>query len=140
MLTLFVKIRKNFIIERKIYCVKQTTQIRSVLHLDRRKKLKNRPVTSGANRPTSWINVFANTIVGAITGVFQPVFSFKTAIGSNNSQPSKAITTQGIDISGTLSLLDVFIRKITGQSISPSRPACIFIRSARLCVTHYKRV
>ncbi len=78
-------------------------------------KLNNPPVTSGASRPSSWINVFANTIVGAITGALQPVSSFKPAIGFNNSQPSKAITTQDIDINGTLSLLDVFIRKITGQ-------------------------
>ncbi|MGL9759483.1 MAG: hypothetical protein ACR5LA_12405 [Wolbachia sp.] len=67
-------------------------------------------MTSGASRPSSWINVFANTIVGAITGAFQSVSS--SAI---DHQPPKAITTQGIDISGTLSLLDVFIRKITGQ-------------------------
>ncbi|PRD31382.1 UNVERIFIED_CONTAM: col27a1b [Trichonephila clavipes] len=73
-------------------------------------KLNNPPVTSGASRPSSWINVFANTILGAITGAFQSVSS--SAI---DPQPPKAITTQGIDINGTLSLLDVFIRKITGQ-------------------------
>ncbi|MBA8770568.1 collagen-like protein [Wolbachia pipientis] len=82
---------------------------------ERKKYFNDQPAISGASRPSSWINVFANTIVGAITGAFQPVSSFKPAIGSNNSQPSKAITTQGIDINGTLSLLDVFIRKITGQ-------------------------
>ncbi len=32
-----------------------------------------------------------------------------------HSQPSKAITAQGIDTNGTLLLLDVFIRKVTGQ-------------------------
>ncbi|GBL78538.1 hypothetical protein AVEN_65143-1 [Araneus ventricosus] len=32
-----------------------------------------------------------------------------------NSQTSKAMTTQSIDTNGTLLLLDVFIRKITGQ-------------------------
>ncbi|WP_434732390.1 hypothetical protein [Wolbachia endosymbiont of Zygogramma bicolorata] len=40
---------------------------------------------------------------------------FKPAIDMKHSQPSKAITAQGIDTNGTLLLLDVFIRKVTGQ-------------------------
>ena len=65
-------------------------------------------VTSGASKPSSWID--------AVKGVFQFISSpFKPAIGIESSQPSKARITQGIDTNGTLLLLDVFIRKITGQ-------------------------
>ncbi|MFP3023156.1 MAG: hypothetical protein ACEY3K_09710 [Wolbachia sp.] len=66
------------------------------------------------SEPTSWINVFANTIVGGVKGISRFIFSlFKPAIGM--AQPSKAMATQGIDTNGTLLLLDVFIRNITGQ-------------------------
>ncbi|WP_353288912.1 hypothetical protein [Wolbachia endosymbiont (group A) of Pogonocherus hispidulus] len=73
-------------------------------------------VTSSAVKPSSWINVFTNTIVDAVKGVSRFIFSpFKPAIDMEHSQPSKAIIAQGIDTNGTLLLLDVFIRKITGQ-------------------------
>ncbi|WP_353280593.1 ankyrin repeat domain-containing protein [Wolbachia endosymbiont (group B) of Silvanus unidentatus] len=70
-------------------------------------------VTSGASKPSSWINIFAYTTVDTVKGVFQFISSpFKAAI---SMEPSKAITVQGIDNNGVLLLLDVFIRKITGQ-------------------------
>ncbi|WP_264686246.1 MULTISPECIES: ankyrin repeat domain-containing protein [Wolbachia] len=70
-------------------------------------------VTSGTSKPSSWINIFAYTTVDTVKGVFQFISSpFKAAI---SMEPSKAITVQGIDNNGVLLLLDVFIRKITGQ-------------------------
>ncbi|WP_143689386.1 ankyrin repeat domain-containing protein [Wolbachia endosymbiont of Nilaparvata lugens] len=70
-------------------------------------------VTSGTSKPSSFINIFAYTTIGTIKGIFQFVSSpFKAAI---SMEPSKAITVQGIDNNGVLLLLDVFIRKITGQ-------------------------
>nr|WP_320110180.1 ankyrin repeat domain-containing protein [Wolbachia endosymbiont (group B) of Chorthippus parallelus] len=70
-------------------------------------------VTSGTSKPSSFINIFAYTTVDTIKGIFQFVSSpFKAAI---SMEPSKAITVQGIDNNGILLLLDVFIRKITGQ-------------------------
>ncbi|QBB83766.1 MULTISPECIES: ankyrin repeat domain-containing protein [Wolbachia] len=70
-------------------------------------------VTSGTSKPSSFINIFAYTTVDTIKGIFQFVSSpFKAAI---SMEPSKAITVQGIDNNGVLLLLDVFIRKITGQ-------------------------
>ena len=70
-------------------------------------------VTSGTSKPSSWINIFAYTTVDTIKGIFQFVSSpFKAAI---SMEPSKTITVQGIDNNGILLLLDVFIRKITGQ-------------------------
>ncbi|MDX5526511.1 MAG: ankyrin repeat domain-containing protein [Wolbachia endosymbiont of Andrena nigroaenea] len=80
--------------------------------------LSNQPeiAANSANQKSSWINVFANTIVDAVKGVSKFIFSpFKPAIDMKHSQPSKAITAQGIDTNGTLLLLDVFIRKVTGQ-------------------------
>ncbi|WP_250296735.1 latrotoxin-related protein [Wolbachia endosymbiont of Oedothorax gibbosus] len=80
--------------------------------------LSNQPevAASNANQKYSWINIFANTVVGAVKGVSQFIFSpFKPAIDMGHSQPSKAITAQSIDTNSTLLLLDVFIRKITGQ-------------------------
>ncbi|WP_353275722.1 latrotoxin-related protein [Wolbachia endosymbiont (group A) of Pipizella viduata] len=80
--------------------------------------LSNQPeiAASSANQKSSWINVFANTIVDAVKGISQFISSlFKPAIDMKHSQPSKAITAQGIDTNGTLLLLDVFIRKVTGQ-------------------------
>ncbi|WP_341817238.1 ankyrin repeat domain-containing protein [Wolbachia endosymbiont (group A) of Agelastica alni] len=75
----------------------------------------NQQATSGASKPSSWINAFAH-IVDAVKGVSQFISSpFKPAIDMEHSQPSKAMTTQGVDANGTLLLLDVFIRKITGQ-------------------------
>ncbi|WP_179947097.1 latrotoxin-related protein, partial [Wolbachia endosymbiont of Bemisia tabaci] len=66
------------------------------------------------SEPTSWINVFANTMVGGVKGISQFISSFlKPAISM--AQPSEAMATQGIDTNGTLLLLDVFIRKIAGQ-------------------------
>ncbi|WP_250295891.1 PD-(D/E)XK nuclease domain-containing protein [Wolbachia endosymbiont of Oedothorax gibbosus] len=79
----------------------------------RNHRLPIKEVTSSAARSSSWINVFANTIVDAVKGVSRFISSpFKPAI---DMQPSKAMTTQSIDTNGTLLLLDVFIRKITGQ-------------------------
>ncbi|WP_250295814.1 hypothetical protein [Wolbachia endosymbiont of Oedothorax gibbosus] len=79
----------------------------------RNHRLPIKEVTSGAARSSSWINVFANSIVDAVKGVSRFISSpFKPAI---DMQPSKAMTTQSIDTNGTLLLLDVFIRKITGQ-------------------------
>ncbi|WP_179947053.1 latrotoxin-related protein, partial [Wolbachia endosymbiont of Bemisia tabaci] len=70
-------------------------------------------VTSGTSKPSSFINTFAYTVVDTTKGIFQFVSSpFKAAI---SMEPSKAITVQGIDSNGILLLLDVFIRKITGQ-------------------------
>uniref|UniRef100_A0AAU7YKD6 Ankyrin repeat domain-containing protein n=1 Tax=Wolbachia endosymbiont of Oeneis ivallda TaxID=3171168 RepID=A0AAU7YKD6_9RICK len=70
-------------------------------------------VTSGTSKPSSFINIFSYTTVDTIKGIFQFVSSpFKAAI---SMEPSKAITVQGIDNNGVLLLLDVFIRKITGQ-------------------------
>ncbi|BET36035.1 MULTISPECIES: ankyrin repeat domain-containing protein [Wolbachia] len=70
-------------------------------------------VTSGTSKPSSFINIFAYTTVDTMKGIFQFVSSpFKAAI---SMEPSKAITVQGIDNNGILLLLDVFIRKITGQ-------------------------
>ncbi|WP_265025380.1 ankyrin repeat domain-containing protein [Wolbachia endosymbiont (group B) of Pammene fasciana] len=70
-------------------------------------------VTSGTSKPSSFINIFAYTTIDTIKGIFQFVSSpFKAAI---SMEPSKAITVQGIDNNGVLLLLDVFIRKITGQ-------------------------
>ncbi|WP_264723490.1 ankyrin repeat domain-containing protein [Wolbachia endosymbiont (group A) of Cheilosia soror] len=72
--------------------------------------------TSGASKPSSWINVAAHAVADTVMGVFQFISSpFKSAIDMEHSQPSKAITTQGTDVNSTLFLLDVFIRKITGQ-------------------------
>ncbi|WP_353274115.1 ankyrin repeat domain-containing protein [Wolbachia endosymbiont (group A) of Ennomos erosarius] len=72
--------------------------------------------TSGASRSSSWINIFAHTIVGTVKGVSQFISSpFKPAIDMEHSQPSNAMATQSVDTNGTLLLLDVFIRKITGQ-------------------------
>ncbi|RDD35196.1 Phosphocholine transferase AnkX [Wolbachia endosymbiont of Cylisticus convexus] len=69
--------------------------------------------TSGTNKLSSWVNVFADTLVGAVKSISQFISSpFKPAIGMESS---KAITTQGADINDTLLLLDVFVRKITGQ-------------------------
>ncbi|GFR05473.1 ANK_REP_REGION domain-containing protein [Trichonephila clavata] len=59
---------------------------------------------SKASKSSSWI--------GASQFISYP---FRPAIDMKHSQPSKAITAQGIDTSGTLLLLDIFIRKITGQ-------------------------
>ncbi|WP_264954192.1 ankyrin repeat domain-containing protein [Wolbachia endosymbiont (group A) of Endotricha flammealis] len=70
-------------------------------------------VTSGTSKPSSLINIFAYTTVDTMKGIFQFVSSpFKAAI---SMEPSKDITVQGIDNNGILLLLDVFIRKITGQ-------------------------
>ncbi|WP_338477023.1 ankyrin repeat domain-containing protein [Wolbachia endosymbiont (group A) of Nomada hirtipes] len=75
----------------------------------------NQQAISGASKPSSWTNAFAH-IVDAVKGVSQFISSpFKPVIGIEHSQPSKAMTTQGVDANGTLLLLDVFIRKITGQ-------------------------
>lgn len=79
-------------------------------------KIKNNQATSGASKPSSWVNVFANTIVDAVKGISQFISSpFNPAIDMKHSQPSEATTAQGIDTNDTILLLDVFIRKITGQ-------------------------
>ncbi|GFR32518.1 uncharacterized protein YlbG [Trichonephila clavata] len=78
--------------------------------------IRNNKATSGASKPSSWINVFANSIVDAVKSIPRFIFSsFKPAVGIEHFQTSKAMTTQGVDVNGTLLLLDVFIRKITGQ-------------------------
>ncbi len=77
--------------------------------------IENNQATNGASKLSSWTNAFDH-IVDAVKGVSQFISSpFKAAIGMKHSQPSKAETTQGIDANGTLLLLDMFIRKITGQ-------------------------
>lgn len=73
-------------------------------------------VIDSVARPSSRINVFANTIVDAVKRVSRFVsFPFKSSIDMEHSQPSKTMATQSTDINSTLFLLDVFIRKITGQ-------------------------
>ncbi|OAM05710.1 MAG: hypothetical protein TV41_06320 [Wolbachia endosymbiont of Dactylopius coccus] len=97
--------------------------------------------TSGASRPSSPIDAFAHiigtiggTIVDNIKGAFQFIYSpFKPAIDMKHSQPSKAMTTQSIDTNGTLLLLDVFIRKITGQKYASTAEQPISELEARGC-------
>ncbi|WP_265027059.1 collagen-like domain-containing protein [Wolbachia endosymbiont (group A) of Bombylius major] len=101
-----------------IFCKIKPTDPVCPIHRKKReaKSLNNQPVTSGASRSSSWVNVFTNTMIDAAQGAYQFISSsFKPAIGYDSSQPSKAVTTQDVDINGTLLLLDVFIRKITGQ-------------------------
>ncbi|MDX5461985.1 MAG: ankyrin repeat domain-containing protein [Wolbachia endosymbiont of Tetragnatha montana] len=75
--------------------------------------IESNQATSGASKPSSWINVFANSVVDAVKSIRQFIFSsFKPAI---DMQTSRAITTEGTDVNGTILLLDVFIRKFTGQ-------------------------
>lgn len=77
--------------------------------------IESNQATSGASKPSSWANAFDH-IVDAVKGIFQLISSpFKPAIDMEHSQSSKAMTTQSIDTNGTLLLLDVFIRKVTGQ-------------------------
>ncbi|KLT22217.1 collagen triple helix repeat protein [Wolbachia endosymbiont of Armadillidium vulgare str. wVulC] len=81
-----------------------------------KREISNPSVKNGAGRPISWINVFANTIVDTAKNASQFIFSsFKPAIDYSNFQSTKAMITQSADIDGTLLLLDVLIRKITGQ-------------------------
>lgn len=95
--------------------------------------IENNQATSGASKPSSWTNAFAY-IVDAIKGVSQFIsFPFKPAIDMEHSQTSKAITTQGIDTNGTLLLLDVFVRKITGQKYISTAGQCISPLEAQGC-------
>ncbi|WP_341823149.1 hypothetical protein [Wolbachia endosymbiont (group A) of Clivina fossor] len=53
---------------------------RALPSLNLESKIKNNQATSGASKPSSWINVFANTIVDAVKGVSQFISSpFKPA-------------------------------------------------------------
>ncbi|MFP3033755.1 MAG: ankyrin repeat domain-containing protein [Wolbachia sp.] len=105
----------------------------------------NQQATSGASKPSSWINVFANTIVDAVKGVSQFISSpFKPAIDMEHSQPSNAMATQSVDTNGTLLLLDVFIRKITGQKYISTADQPVSLAEAMSCAlgitTEFKRV
>ncbi len=52
-------------------------------------------------------------------------------------EPSKAITVQGIDNNGVLLLLDVFIRKITGQKYISTVVQSI---CTGLCIKYYRGI
>ena len=88
-------------------------------------------VTSGTSKPSSWINVFAYTTVDTIKGVFKFISSpFKVAVGMEHS---RAITVQGIDANSTFFLLDVLMRKITGQEYIFTADQPISLSEARAC-------
>ena len=72
-------------------------------------------------------------MVDAVKGVSRFISSpFKPAIDMEHSQPSKAMTTQSIDTNGTLLLLDVFIRKITGQKYISNNIRSPFEKEAQI--------
>lgn len=84
--------------------------------MNKAKEVYYNKATSGVSKPSSWVNVFASAIVDAVKGVSEFISSpFNQAIDMEHSQPSKAMATQDTNVNGTLLLLDVFIRKITGQ-------------------------
>ncbi|WP_410542324.1 ankyrin repeat domain-containing protein [Wolbachia endosymbiont of Tetranychus urticae] len=96
--------------------------------LKRNRRAVQGNVKSSASSPTSFINTiastFTNTVMGVIQGVSRFISAEKHSSAHMSSQP-----VQISDTNSTLLLLDVFIRKITGekyvslaeQSISPSQ-------------------
>ncbi|WP_254229378.1 latrotoxin-related protein [Wolbachia pipientis] len=85
------------------------------IYLNQTRKISKRStrqfVTSSASGPTSFINIIASTFTNAMMSVIQGVSQFISAEKHSTSQQRVQIS----DTNSTLLLLDVFIRKITGE-------------------------
>ncbi|XPQ42120.1 ankyrin repeat domain-containing protein [Wolbachia endosymbiont of Rhagoletis indifferens] len=69
--------------------------------------------TSSAIKPSSWINDLFNWVKGSVGGLLnsKPTLSKET---SNTSSPISQVDAK-MDVNGTIILLDVLVRKVTGQ-------------------------
>ncbi|WP_265027614.1 ankyrin repeat domain-containing protein [Wolbachia endosymbiont (group B) of Chorthippus parallelus] len=69
--------------------------------------------TSSAIKPSSWINDLFNWVKGSVGGLLnsKPTLSKET---SNTSSPISQVDAK-MDVNGTIMLLDVLVRKVTGQ-------------------------
>ncbi|BET30009.1 hypothetical protein wCauBTS_06160 [Wolbachia pipientis] len=80
-------------------------------HEHSRHQIRHRRSTSGSARPSSWINDLFGWVKSSIGGLLSSALSKETS-----STPSSISQVHAsVDVNGTIMLLDVLIRKVTGQ-------------------------
>ncbi|WP_281508783.1 latrotoxin-related protein [Wolbachia endosymbiont (group B) of Pandemis cinnamomeana] len=76
-----------------------------------RHQIRHRRSTSGSARPSSWINDLFGWVKSSIGGLLSSTLSKETS-----STPSSISQVHAsVDVNSTIMLLDVFVRKVTGQ-------------------------
>ncbi|PBQ26569.1 hypothetical protein BTO27_04360, partial [Wolbachia pipientis wAus] len=79
-------------------------------HSRRRQQTRHRRSTSNGTRPSSWINDLFGWVKSSISGLLS-----SKSEGTSNTKSSISQVDAKMDVNGTIMLLDVFVRKVTGQ-------------------------